>query len=125
MTSACLFVGHLFFKDGGTAITLGETKKNYWKCEGFMAVDEWDFPTQVMVYAGPESRPVEKGTYFVTARVILTPSMRADSDEPELVLYTNNVSTYHVYQNHTQTNCIATRTSIKRWSRSWRLHCNR
>ena len=40
MTSTCIFVGNIFFKDAGTAVTLGNTKNNYWKCEGFMAVNK-------------------------------------------------------------------------------------
>lgn len=109
MTSACIFISNIFFKDSGTAVTLpGDSKKNYWKCEGFIAVEEWDFPTQVMVYAGPESRPVEKGTYLITAQVILTPSTTADSDEPDLTFYTNKVSASHICQKHTETNYLAT-----------------
>ena len=62
------------------------TKRNYWKHDGFVAIDKEDFPTQVFVYAGPESRPVDRGTYFVTARAALTPSTKADSDDAECQL---------------------------------------
>ena len=58
------------------------TKRNSWKhAYGFVAIDEEDFPTQVFVYASSESRPVDRGTYFVTARAVLAPSTKADSDD--------------------------------------------
>ena len=64
-------------------------------------VDEWNFPVQVMVYAGPESRPVAKGTYLVTARVILTPNVRACAlhQRHECISYSTKTRTNRLHSN--------------------------
>jgi len=90
MASACTFVGNLGLEHG-CSVTLGDTKRNYWKHDAFVAVAEGDYPAQIFIYAGLESKPVDRGTYFVMVRAVLAPSTKADCDDAELLLYTNNV----------------------------------
>jgi len=90
MVSVCTFVGNLGL-ERGCSVMLSDTKRNYWKHDAFVAVAEGNYPAQIFIYAGPESKPVDRGTYFVTARAVLAPSTKADCDDAELLLYTNNV----------------------------------
>ena len=65
MVSACTFVG----LERGSAATLGDSIRNPWKHDAFVPVAEGDYPARIFI---PDSKSVDKGTSFVTARAVLS-----------------------------------------------------
>ena len=109
MVSACTFVG----LERDSVATLGDAIRNLWKHDAFVAVAEGDYPAPIFMYAGPDSKPADKGTSFVTARTVLAPSTKVDCDDAELLLYTDYLRASPVLSCISSTVCLATSVCSK------------